>query len=57
MKEKVYGIMNEILALGRQANIDCIVVNHNIAEGHKTKTMIAEAHVIVVFQKQVRPIN
>jgi hypothetical protein len=49
IRNKVNGIMNQILQVGRHFEISCIITTHNACSGNSTKIILSEAHSITIF--------
>lgn len=49
IREAVYGILNQILEVGRHYRISCIVTNHLPTAGKDTRRILNEAHSITFF--------
>jgi hypothetical protein len=49
IRNKVNGIMNQILQVGRHFEISCIITTHTACNGGSTKIVLNEAHSVVLF--------
>jgi len=49
IRNKVNGIMNQILQTGRHFNTSCIITTHTCCNGSATKVVLNEAHSITIF--------
>jgi hypothetical protein len=53
VKKKVYECLNLILQTGRHTNTSCIYTSHLATQGLDTKIILAEAHSVTVFPKNM----
>lgn len=47
----VNALRDQILTIGRHSNISCLLTQHNIQNGHKSRTLLNETHGIVIFPR------
>lgn len=49
LREAIYGLLNEVLEVGRHIKVSCIITNHLPTNGKETRRMLNEAHAITYF--------
>ena len=49
LKEALYGLLNQILEVGRHTKTSCIITNHLPTNGKETRRMLNECHSITYF--------
>ena len=49
LREAIYGLLNEVLEVGRHIKVSCIITNHLPTNGKETRRMLNEAHSITYF--------
>ena len=47
----VNALRDQILTIGRHNNISCLLTQHNIQNGHKSRTLLNETHGIVIYPR------
>ena len=57
IKKAIYQLKDEILETGRHTNTTLCITSHLAAKGHETKSILNEAHSVVLFPSSGMPIK